>query len=153
MTPPLARQRVTLITLGVRDMARTTGFYRALGWQPQQATDQMACFQLLGQALMLFGHDALAEDQGRAGTTLGTGAMTLAQTFPSRADVDAAFALAISAGATALKPPQDVFWGGYSGYVADPDGHVWEYAHNPFWPLNPDGSLTLPAPEEGPSPA
>ncbi len=89
----------------------------------------------------------LAEDQGRADASLGTGAMTLAQNFATTEEVDAAFATALDAGATALKKPQKVFWGGYSGYYADPDGHVWEVAMNPFWPLNEDGSLTLPTEE------
>jgi hypothetical protein len=70
--------------------------------------------------------------------------MTLAQNFGTEAEVDAAFAAALAAGGTALKVPEKVFWGGYSGYWADPDGHVWEVAMNPFWPLNEDGSLTLP---------
>ena len=70
--------------------------------------------------------------------------MTLAQGFESEAEVDEAFAKALKCGATELKAPEKVFWGGYSGYYADPDGHVWEIAHNPFWPLNEDGSLTLP---------
>ena len=70
--------------------------------------------------------------------------MTLAQNFATEAEVDAAFATAMAAGATALKTPEKVFWGGYSGYWADPDGHVWEMAMNPFWPLNADGTLTLP---------
>ena len=74
-----------------------------------------------------------------------TGAVTLAQNFTTEAEVDAAFTQALAAGATALKPPEKVFWGGYSGYWADPDGHVWEVAMNPFWPLAADGSLTLPA--------
>jgi uncharacterized glyoxalase superfamily protein PhnB len=68
----------------------------------------------------------------------------LAQNFATEAEVDTAFATAVAAGATVLKPPEKVFWGGYSGYWADPDGHVWEVATNPFWPLNADGSLTLP---------
>ncbi len=92
----------------------------------------------------LFGLKALADDQGRPDAPLGTGAMTLAQNFESEADVDAAFAKALKCGATRLKSPEKVFWGGYSGYYADPDGHVWEVAHNPFWPLDADGSLTLP---------
>ena len=73
--------------------------------------------------------------------------MTLAQNFPTEAEVDAAFELALGAGATPLKAPRKVFWGGYSGYYADPDGHVWEVAMNPFWPLAGDGSLTLPVTE------
>jgi uncharacterized glyoxalase superfamily protein PhnB len=99
---------------------------------------------LHGQALALFGRAALAADQGRPDAELGTGAVTLAQNFATTADVDAAFAAALDAGATALKAPEAVFWGGYSGYWADLDGHVWEVAMNPFWPLNADGSLTLP---------
>ena len=97
-----------------------------------------------GLALALFGHADLAADQGRAGAALGTGAITLAQNFLTEAEVDAAFEAALAAGATALKRPEEVFWGGYSGYWADPDGHVWEVAMNPYWPLGADGSLRLP---------
>ena len=137
-------QRVTLITLGVADLAAAKAFYARLGWREHGAQDGVAFYQLHGQALALFGRDDLAADQGRAGATLGTGAVALAQNFATEAEVDAAFAAAIAAGATALKRPEKVFWGGYSGYWADPDGHVWEVAMNPFWPLAPDGSLTLP---------
>lgn len=137
-------QRVTLITLGVRDLARARAFYEALGWQPAAAPEGVVFYQMQGQVLGLFGLADLAADQGRPDATLGFGAATLAQNFASVADVDAAFAAALNAGATALKAPQKVFWGGYSGYYADPDGHVWELAMNPFWPLAPDGSLTLP---------
>lgn len=140
----LPRQRITLITLGVADIARAKSFYTGLGWVPAEEVDGMACFQLHGQALMLFGRAELAKDQGREGAALGTGAMTLCQNFNSREDVDAAFADALAAGATALKAPEAVFWGGYSSYFADLDGHVWELAHNPFWLLSDDGSLTLP---------
>lgn len=140
----LPKQRVTLISLGVEDLARARAFYEGLGWQPAEVMDTMACYQLHGQALMLFGRADLAKDQGREGAELGTGAMTLAQNFNTPEDVDKAFAQALAAGATALKAPEAVFWGGYSGYYADPDGHVWEVAHNPFWPLSEDGTLTLP---------
>jgi uncharacterized glyoxalase superfamily protein PhnB len=143
MTP----QRVTLITLGVADLARSRAFYQALGWVPAQAQEGIVFYQLKGQVLGLFGRAALAEDQGRTGAELGTGAMTLAQNFVTEAEVDAAFAAAIEAGAEALKQPEKVFWGGYSGYYADPDDHVWEVAMNPFWPLAEDGSLTLPVAE------
>lgn len=137
-------QRVTLITLGVSDLAAARAFYARLGWEERGSQDTVAFFQLDGQALGLFGVDDLAADQGRPGARLGTGAITLAQNFATEAEVDAAFAAAIEAGATALKPPEKVFWGGYSGYWSDPDGHVWEVAMNPFWPLSEDGSLTLP---------
>lgn len=141
MTP----QRITLVTLGVADMARSRAFYEELGWQMHpQSQDAVTFYQANGLVLGLFGLEDLAGDQGRPGTALGTGATTLAQNFGTEAEVDAAFARALAAGATALKAPEKVFWGGYSGYFADPDGHVWEVARNPFWPLNDDGSLTLP---------
>lgn len=137
-------ERVTLITLGVADLAAAKAFYARLGWQPHADEGCIVFYQLNGLALALFGRAALAEDQGRPGAPLGTGAMTLAQNFASKAEVDAAYATALAAGAKGLKAPQEVFWGGYSGYWADPDGHVWEVAMNPFWPFNNDGSLTLP---------
>lgn len=141
MTP----QRVTLITLGVDDLDRSKAFYAALGWTPTSEQKGVCFYQMHGAVLGLFGRAALAEDQGRAGAELGTGAMSLAQNFSTEAEVDTAFEQALAAGATALKSPEKVFWGGYSGYFADPDGHVWELAMNPFWPLAEDGSLTLPA--------
>lgn len=137
MTP----QRVTLITLGVADLARSQAYYGALGWVPAETTPGAVFYDLGGLKLGLFGLDPLAADQGRPGVALGTGAMTLAQNFDTPAAVDAAYAEALAAGARALKSPKKVFWGGYSGYLADPDGHVWELAHNPFWPLDADGKL------------
>ena len=138
------RQRVTLITLGVADLAAARAFYRRLGWLEQGSNPGVAFYQLQGAVLGLFGRQALAADQGRAAAVLGTGAMTLAQNFGSEAEVDAVYAEALAAGGTGLKKPEKVFWGGYSGYWADPDGHVWEVAMNPFWPLQADGSLVLP---------
>jgi len=141
MTP----QRITLVTLGVADMARSRAFYAAFGWQMHPESQEAVTFyQANGFAFGLFGLDDLAKDQGRPGLTLGTGATTLAQNFATEAEVDAAYAMALAAGATPLKSPEKVFWGGYSGYYADPDGHVWELAMNPFWPLEEDGSLRLP---------
>ena len=142
MTP----QRVNLITLGVSDLDRARTFYADLGWTPVDEQPGVVFYRMHGMALGLFGLDPLAKDQGRPGPTLGTGAMTLAQNFPDREGVDAAYAAALAAGATALKSPEEVFWGGYSGYYADPDGHVWELAHNPFWTVNDDGTLTIPDP-------
>lgn len=144
MTP----QRVTLITLGVADLAAARAFYGRLGWREHSGAEGVSFYQMNGAVLGLFGRADLAADQGRPGAALGTGAMTLAQNFATEAEVDAAFAAALEAGGTALKAPEKVFWGGYSGYWADPDGHVWEVAMNPFWPLNADGSLTLPEPQE-----
>ncbi len=140
MTP----QRVTLITLGDDDLERSVMFYADLGWHSTQDQAGIVFYQINGMVLGLFGRGPLAADQGRPDADLGTGAMSLAQNFRTKHEVDAAYAKALSVGAQALKTPQEVFWGGYSGHYADPDGHVWEVAHNPFWPLNDDGSLTLP---------
>ncbi len=141
MTP----QRVTLITLGVSDLDRSRGYYGRLGWVEHGASQPgVAFYQMHGSVLALFGRADLAADQGRPDAALGTGATTLAQNFATEAEVDQAYDRAMAAGARGLKHPERVFWGGYSGYVADPDGHVWEYAVNPFWPLSEDGSLTLP---------
>lgn len=137
MTP----QRITLVTLGVADLDRAAAFYAALGWSPVERAPGTVFYDLGGMRLALFGLADLARDQGREGAALGTGAMTLAQNFPSPAEVDAAYRAALAAGATPMKDPEPVFWGGYSGYYADPDGHVWEVAHNPFWPLDDKGRL------------
>jgi uncharacterized protein len=137
---------ITLVTLGVADLARSREFYAALGWTPAAESQEGVVFiQLAGLVLGLFPIDELAKDQGRPDARLGTGAITLARNLASPEEVDAAFAEAIGAGATVVKRPERVFWGGYSGYFADPDGHVWEIAHNPGWPLADDGTLTLPS--------
>lgn len=141
MTP----QRVSLITLGVADLAAARAFYGRLGWvEHAQSQPTVAFFQMHGALLGLFPLEELAKDQGRPGAKLGVGAVTLAQNYPTEAEVDAAYAAALAAGGDAVKAPEKVFWGGYSGYWADPDGHIWEVAMNPFWPLAEDGSLTLP---------
>lgn len=135
---------ITLVTLGVADLDRSRAFYAALGWEAAEVNEGVVFIQLAGQVLALFGREDLAKDQGREGAVLGTGAMTLARNFASAAEVDAAFDRAVSAGAEVLKRPETVFWGGYSGYFSDPDGHVWELAMNPFWALAEDGTLMLP---------
>ena len=141
MTP----QRVTLITLGVADLAASRAFYARLGWTEHgESQPGVAFYQMHGAVLALFGLADLAADQGRSDAALGVGAVTLAQNFATETEVDAAFEAALRAGGIALKRPEKVFWGGYSGYWADPDGHVWEVAMNPFWPLADDGSLALP---------
>jgi catechol 2,3-dioxygenase-like lactoylglutathione lyase family enzyme len=139
-------QRVTLITLGVSDLARAIRFYRdGLGWVPSAASQEgeIAFFQLNGMVLGLWSRASLAGD-ARATDGGGWGGIALAQNQRSRAAVDTVVAAAAAAGATILKAPEATDWGGYSGYVADPDGHPWEIAHNPFWPLADDGSLVLP---------
>lgn len=140
----LPEQRVTLVTLGVRDLDRARAFYRALGWHPAREAEGVAFYQLHGSALALYRLDDLADDLDRPVAELRTGAVTLAQNFGAEEDVDAAWHRAMQAGATAIKAPQATSWGGYSGHFADPDGHVWELAVNPSWPLGADGSLTLP---------
>ena len=141
-------QRVSIITLGVAELDRSCAYYAALGWRKApESQPGIVFYQLQGQVLGLFPLTELAKDQGREGAALGVGAMTLAHNLNSPKEVDAAYAEALAAGATSLKAPEAVFWGGYSGYYADPDGHVWELANNPFWPLNEDGSQTLPEAE------
>ncbi len=139
----MARPRVSFVTLGVADLARSRAFYEAWGWRPVQADDDIVFFQANGLVIALFGVDDLAVDQGRPGAALGTGAMTLAQNYPTEGEVDRVLRAALAAGATLLKRPEHVSWGGYSGYVADPDGHVWELAVNPFTPVDADGSVTM----------
>lgn len=139
-------QRVTLITLGVKDLERAIRFYRdGLGWVPSAASQEgeIAFFQLNGMVLGLWSRGLLAGD-ARVVDGGGWGGIALAQNHGSREAVDAVVAAAVAAGASLLKAPEATEWGGYSGYVADPDGHAWEIAHNPYWPLAEDGSLTLP---------
>ena len=135
---------ISLVTLGVADLERSRVFYAALGWEAAVQAEGVVFIQLTGQVLALFGRDDLAADQKRPAAELGTGAVTLARNFATEAEVDAGFERALKAGAAALKPPARAEWGGYSGYFADPDGHVWELARNPDWPLSRDGTLTLP---------
>ena len=138
-------QRLTLLTLASDDLARARAFHAALGWREVAgAPDGMALYRLGGLTLALFDRGALAADQGRPGAELGAGAATLAINLATEADVDAAFAAALAAGARPLKRPARADWGGWSGYYSDPDGHVWELAFNPVWPLAADGALTLP---------
>ena len=140
-------QRLTMITLGVRDMARAQTFYQALGWRPKEAGGgQIVFFQLLGVALGLYPRPALAEDAQLPDDAPHAkfGGIALAYNARDKAEVDRVLKEAVAAGGTLLKPAQDVFWGGYSGYFADPDGHPWEVAFNPHWPLEDDGSLRIP---------
>lgn len=136
-------QRVSLITLGVEDLARSRRFYeQGLGWAPSASGEDIVFYQLPGIALALFDRDSLAEDTRHPIDGRFSG-ITIAINQRSEADVDAVLTQAQAAGATLLKPAEKVFWGGYSGYFADPDGHVWEVALNPHWTLNEDGTLTI----------
>ena len=121
-------QRVSLITLGVRDADKAAAFYDALGWCRVETQDGVIAYDLLGQTLGLYPLDKLAED---IGIELGHGAMTLGYNTRDRAGVDDVMRRVAAAGGTVLKAPQEVFWGGYHGYFRDPEGHVWKVAHNP----------------------
>jgi len=137
---------VSLVTLGVRDVQASAAFYERLGFERSpNAEPAIAFFRTAGTVLALFGEDALADDAGvpsdRAGSFRG---VTLAINLPSREAVDDAYAHALGAGAAPLVAPEEVFWGGYRGYVADPDGHAWELCHNPFFPVDERGVVTLP---------
>ncbi|MCI5098107.1 MAG: VOC family protein [Rhodobacteraceae bacterium] len=134
-------QRVSLITLGVKDMEQAAGFYEALGWARVDSPDGVIAFDLIGQTLGLYPIAALAEELGLPETDLGHGAITLAHNLRSKDEVRALLDRADEAGAEILKPAQDVFWGGYHGYFRAPDGAIWEIAHNPFSPLSPDGAF------------
>ncbi|WP_377843642.1 VOC family protein [Bosea sp. UC22_33] len=137
-------QRLTLVTLGVGDLDRSRRFYAALGWHEiEPKRDSVAFFQLNGIGLSLFPRTELAKDAEVADSAAGFSGITLAHNLRSEGEVDALFADMVAAGAVAVKSPRKVFWGGYSGYVSDPDGHLWEIAHNPFFPLDAAGNVTL----------
>lgn len=134
-------QRVSLITLGVRDAARMAQFYEDMGWSRVDSPDGVIAFDLIGQTLGLYPLQALAEDIGVDAGDLGRGAITLGHNVASPEAVDSVMQAAAAAGAKVLKSPQAVFWGGYHGYFADPEGNIWEVAHNPFSPLSADGAF------------
>lgn len=139
-------QRISIVTLGVKDVQTSTAFYRRLGWSPSesQSNESVSFFQTGSIIFGLYGRDALAEDARVDPPKDGFSGVTVAYNGRSKDEVDEVFAAAIEAGASALKKPEDVFWGGYSGYFADPDGHAWEVAWNPFFEINDDGSIVLP---------
>jgi catechol 2,3-dioxygenase-like lactoylglutathione lyase family enzyme len=139
-------QRVSLITLGVRDVSRAQAFYQALGWRlgggVDDDTDHVAFFQAGGLIVALWdrgklAHDSVVEDRG------GWGGVTLAHNVRSPEEVDAVLAEARQAGARIARAGGPTFWGGYSGVFVDPDGHPWEVAHNPAWTVHEDGRTTL----------
>jgi len=134
-------QRVSLITLGARDIAKLAAFYDALGWARVESPDGVVAYDLLDQTLGLYPLQNLADDIGLPVSDLGHGALTLGYNVHDKTDVAPLLARAEAAGGRVLKPAQDVFWGGYHGYFADPEGHVWEVAHNPFSPLGPRGAF------------
>ncbi|HEX2070815.1 MAG TPA: VOC family protein [Thermoleophilaceae bacterium] len=137
------RQRVSLITLGVRDLQRARTFYEGLGWETGAAPDDdVVFFQAGDMVVALWDRDRLAEDSCVEDSG-GWGGTTLALNLGSPAEVDAAIEDARAAGATIAREPAETFWGGYSGVMIDPDGHPWEIAHNPRWTITDDGGVRL----------
>jgi catechol 2,3-dioxygenase-like lactoylglutathione lyase family enzyme len=157
MTNSSPMPRLTAVTLGVRDFHASVRFYQALGFarRLRASGDEIAFFDAGGVVLALYGWDQLAQDTAAATPTFprrrrrseapaGFRGTTLAWNCASRAEVDAAFLRALTAGATLLKAAQETSWGGYSGYFADPDRHPWEIVHAPGFSLSPEGRLLLP---------
>lgn len=139
---------VSIVTLGVSDLGRAQRFYEQLRWRRSRAasTDRISFFALNSLVLALFDRMALAEDAGVADGEAAVvfSGVTLAQNYGSKAAVRMAMDEALAAGARGLKAPQDTAWGGYHATFADPDGHVWELAYNPFVELAADGTILLP---------
>ncbi len=142
------RAAISLITLGVADVEVSTRFYASLGFplSPSSVPGEVSFFRTAGGLLGLYGAHALRADAGFDGPPPGTGApaVSVAVNVASAAEVDSAHEVAVQAGARITKTPQSTDWGGYHFYFADPDGHLWEIAHNPFWPLDERGLPRLP---------
>jgi len=138
-------QRLSFITLGVSDLERSRAFYQRLGWTPARMGEGLGVvfFQLGGIVLGLWTRPDLAEDAGVADTPPGFSGVSISYNARSREEADAVMAEAVAAGAVRTKPLHDVFWGGYAGYFADPDGHLWEVVFNPKAAIGEDGAITI----------
>jgi catechol 2,3-dioxygenase-like lactoylglutathione lyase family enzyme len=136
-------QRVSLITLGVDDVTRSRAFYEALDWHGQEV-EATVFIQAGGQAIVLWGRQNLAADAGIEDSGARFGGIALAHNVRTPAEVDEILAAAVAAGATITAPARETSYGGYAGYFADPDGHLWEIAHNPGFTLDGAGNLVLP---------
>jgi uncharacterized protein len=139
----IMEQRLSLVTLGVGDLERSRRFYEALGWRRSGDQAEVVFFQAGGMVLALWTRAALAEDARVPAAGSGFRGIALAYNTRSREEVDLVLDEAKAAGATIPKPAEEVFWGGYAGYFADPDGHLWEVAWNPHWTIAEDGSVRL----------
>ena len=138
-------QRVSIITLGVADLQRSRTFYERMGWRPSRSsTEGIVFFQAAGMALALYPRDELAKDANVGAGGRGFGGITLAYNTRTRAEVDSVLNEAAAAGANIVKPAEEAFWGGYSGYFSDPDRFLWEVAWNPGFAIAEDGSLRIP---------
>lgn len=140
------RQKLTIVTLGVSNLNRSRVFYQdGLGWKPSSASEEsIIFFDLGGVGLALFPFDELAKDATVSPERTGFAGITLAHNANSVEEVDAVMKKAEQAGAKIVKKAQKVFWGGYSGYFADPDGYLWEVAWNPFIEIDEQGALVFP---------
>ncbi len=137
--------RVSFVTLGVGDVARARAFYDKLGFRASSASNpEVVFYDAGGVVLALFGRSALAEDANVADSAPGFSGVALAHNVAGEREVDQVLAEAVAAGARLVKKGQKAFWGGYTGYFADPDGHLWEVAFNPYFPLDAKGRVTLP---------
>ena len=141
MTVP---NRISIVTFGVSDLARATAFYESLGWTKSSASmPTITFFDTVGPVFGLYEWSALADDAKVPADGSGFRGVTLAMNLASTAEVDQVFAEWLAAGATSVVEPHTAFWGGYSSYVADLDGHLWELAHNPYARLDADGRLVM----------
>ena len=139
------RQKLSIVTLGVKNLQRSLDFYKnGLGWKPSRASDKIAFFPMDGVILALYPREKLAEDATVDSTGSGFSGITLAYNAKSQEEVDEVLHTVQSAGAKIIKQAQQVFWGGYSGYFADPDGYLWEIAWNPSFAFDEKDNLVLP---------
>jgi predicted lactoylglutathione lyase len=138
---------ISLITLGVADIAKATAFYEKLGFVISKKASEasVSFFKAGGIVLAIWSRASQKQDANANDLWTGNGGIVVAQNVASESEVEAMMAKAETAGACILKPAAKTFWGGYNGYFADPDGHVWEVAHNPFWHLDENGRVDLPA--------
>ena len=140
-------QRLSMITLGVADLKTAVAFYEGVvGWNAAPGPSEIAFFDLGGIVFSLYPHDDMAKDMNAAGNVRGDAGyqgFALAYNARSKEEVDSIFAQLRDNGATIVKEPEEVFWGGYSGYFSDPDGHAWEVAYNPHWTIGVDGRVSM----------
>lgn len=136
-------QRISLVTLAVDDLGRARSFYEQLGWRGQEV-EETVFFQAGGLGVVLWGRAKVADDAGVPSAGTGFGGIVLAHNVRSPAEVDDVLAAVAAAGGTITRPARTTFYGGYAGCFADPDGHLWEVAHNPGFPIAADGTITIP---------
>ena len=136
--------RISIITFGVADLAKSTAFYESLGWEKSSASmPAITFFEMQGSVFGLYEWSALADDAKVPAEGSGFRGVTLAMNLATVAEVEAVFAEWVAAGATPMVEPHKAFWGGHSSYVADPDGHLWEIAHNPYASIDDEGRLVM----------